>query len=191
MTTTVVKPVRPSNLDDLATLFGTSRTTTGCYCMWFLVPAKECNAGWSGGNREALENLARHERQPVGLLAYRDKQPVGWIAAGPRSRFARALRGQVLRDHDPAEDDQVWLVPCFYVRREARRTGVMRTLLESAVDLAHRRGAIAVEGFPLAGDGRHSAGNAFVGVEPLFASCGFTTVARPTAGRVVMRRQLT
>jgi len=88
------------------------------------------------------------------------------------------------------EDSKVWLVPCFYVRRDARRSGVTRALLEGASALARKHGARAIEGFPLAGDRRRSTGEAFVGVEPLFASCGFVAVARPSASRVIMRRDL-
>jgi GNAT superfamily N-acetyltransferase len=193
MTSTRVHTVGPRELGDLATLFGTNRTTSGCYCMWFLIPAKQCQAGWSGGNRVAFEQLAEDDRHPVGLLAYRDGEPVGWAAFGPRSRYGRALRTPTLRAAPVGDDDAVWLVPCFYVRRDARRTGITRLLLEKAVDEATRRGAAAIEGFPLSaepGAKRRGAGEAFVGVEPLFASCGFTPVARPTASRVVMRREL-
>jgi len=59
--------------------------------------------------------------------------------------------------------------------------------LTAAVALARDRGAVAVDGFPLAGDGRRPAGEAYLGVEPLFAACGFVPVARPSANRVVMR----
>lgn len=187
---TTVKPVTAARLPDLAALFGTNRTTSGCYCMWFLLPSKECEAGWSGGNKRAFEALVPAQRQPVGLLAYRDGAAVGWCAVGPRSRYARALRSPVLRDHDPAEDERVWLLPCFYIRRDARRQGVTRLLVDAAVDLARKRRAIAIEAFPLAGDRRRSSGEAFVGVEPLFASCGFSVIARPTPARVVMRRDL-
>jgi hypothetical protein len=66
----------------------------------------------------------------------------------------------------------------------------MRALLEQAVALAGSHGATAVEGFPLAGGERRSGGDAFVGVEPLFATCGFTVINRPTPRRVLMRRDL-
>jgi GNAT superfamily N-acetyltransferase len=192
---TRVSTVGPKRLGDLATLFGTSKTTSSCYCMWFLVPAKECQAGWSGANKVAFERMAATDRHPVGLLAYRGGEPVGWCALGPRSRYARALRSAVLRaalaeDRDPGVDDTVWLVPCFYVRRDMRGLGVTRALLEAAVREAGRRGATAIEGFPLSGEKRRGTGEAYLGVEPLFASCGFTAVARPTPGRVVMRRVL-
>jgi GNAT superfamily N-acetyltransferase len=177
-------------LPDLAALFGASRTTSGCYCMWFLQPAKQVQAGWSGGNKLAFEACTRDEHQPMGVLAYADGQPVGWCATGPRSRYGRALRSAVLRQRNPAEDDQTWLVPCFFVRTGFRRRGIMRALLTRAVSLAHEHGASAVEGFPLAGDQRRGAGDAYLGVEPLFTACGFTPVDRPTANRVVMRREL-
>jgi len=185
-----IRPVGPDRLDDLATLFGTTKTTSDCYCMWFVLPAKECAAGWGEGNHRSFDALARGDAHPVGLLAYGADEPVGWCATGPRSRYARALRSPVLKARDAAEDAAVWLVPCFYVRRSARRGGVTRSLLEAAVALARRKRAVAIEGFPLAGDARRGTGEAFVGVEPLFASCGFTAVARPTASRVVMRRDL-
>ncbi|HEX6873777.1 MAG TPA: GNAT family N-acetyltransferase [Micromonosporaceae bacterium] len=190
MTDFTVRPVTVDRLDDLALLFGHSKTTTGCFCMWFVASAKECEAGWGGGNQRAFADLSRASTEPVGLLAYHDGEPVGWCAAGPRLRYHRALRSTVLKGRDASEDASVWLVPCFFVRRESRKVGVTRRLLEAAVHLAGEHGAVAVEGFPLAGDQRHSAASAYLGVEPLFTSCGFRPVARPTTSRVVMRRDL-
>ena len=183
-------PVSADRLPDLAALFGGNGTTRGCYCMWFINTAKEVHAGWGGGNREAFESCTRAEARPMGLLAYADGEPVGWCAAGPRSRYGRALRSTVLRRHDPAEDDSVWLVPCFFVRVGFRRQGIMRELLTHAVDLAAGHGATAIEGFPLSGEKRRGSGDAYLGVESLFATCGFAIVDRPTANRVVMRREL-
>jgi GNAT superfamily N-acetyltransferase len=188
----VIEPVTADRLRDLATLFGLNATTSGCYCTWFILPAKECKAGWSnGGNRSAFEALARAEPTPVGLLAYVDGEPVGWCAAGPRSRYARALRSTVLRSHDPSEDDDVWLVSCFFVRVGFRGQGIMRELLGRAVALASAHGASAVEGFPHTLEKRRGSGDIFVGIEPVFADCGFTVVDRPTASRVVMRLDVT
>lgn len=77
---------------------------------------------------------------------------MGWVAAGPRSRYATATapRSTILKDRDPAEDEDVWLVPRIFVRVGARRSGLTRALLTAAVALARERGAKAVEGFPLA-----------------------------------------
>jgi GNAT superfamily N-acetyltransferase len=185
-----IEPVVPSRLDDLDTLFATNKTTAGCYCMWFLGSVKECHAGWGAGNRQRFGEFVRAANEPAGLLAYRDDEPVGWCAVGPRMRYARMLRAPVLKQRDPSEDANVWLVTCFFVRRDARRSGVTSSLIEAAVTLASSHGATAIEGFPLAGDRRRSASEAFVGVEPLFASSGFSRVAHPTAARVVMRREL-
>jgi GNAT superfamily N-acetyltransferase len=185
-----VHPVTAERLNDLAALFSSSKTTNGCYCTWNILPAKQCQTGWSGGNRLSFEELTKGEAEPVGLLAYQGDEPVGWIAVGPRARYERMLRTPTLAGHDPTEDRAVWFVTCFYVRRDARRSGVTRALLKAAVALARSHKAIAIEGYPLAGDARRSAAEAFVGVEPLFASCGFTAARRPSAARVIMRRDL-
>lgn len=186
----IVHPVTTDRLADLAELFGTSKTTSGCYCMWNTLPAKQCQGGWSGANRRSFEEMAKTEAEPMGLLAYAAERPVGWISVGPRARFERMLRTPTLAGHDPAENESVWFVTCFFVRREARRTGVTRALLTAAVELAREHHATAIEGYPLAGERRRSSAEAFVGVEAMFASCGFEIIRQPTSARAIMRREL-
>lgn len=185
-----IRAVTAASLADVGELFGSSSITRGCYCMWFLLTGREMDAGWAGGNRERFERMTAAAGEPVGVLAYDDGgRAVGWCATGPRSRYGRALRSPILAGHDPAEDDSVWLVPCFFVRVGARRAGLTQELLVAAVEEARRHGATAIEGFPLAGPGPHR-DDRYLGTEPVFAACGFDPVARPSARRVVMRRDL-
>ncbi len=114
---------------------------------------------------------------------------MGWCAAGPRARDVRTGRSPILAGRDPAEDAAVWLVPCFFVRVGERRKGVTGHLLNAAVEQVRRHGATAVEGFPLAGPGPHTA-DRYPGTEALFAACGFAAVRRPSPRRVVMRLDL-
>ena len=179
-------------LGDLAELFESNNTTKGCWCMWFIGPAQDVRAGWrNGGNRRAFEALARTADPPLGLLAYEEGRPVGWLATGPRSRFQRAIgpRTTILKGRDPTEDDDVWLLPCFFVRVGYRRKGVTSALLDAAVSQAGAHGARAVEGFPLA-DGSPRSPDDYVGKQRRFADCGFTCIAEPSPRRVVMRRDL-
>jgi GNAT superfamily N-acetyltransferase len=182
-----IRPVSGDDLTDLARLFDTSGTLTGCWCTFFLLSGKEYAAGWGATNRARFAEFAAGTAEPVGLLAYREGEPVGWCAAGPRSRYGRVLRSPLMRGRDVAEDDAVWLVPCFFVRRDARRTGITRALLGAAVDLAAEHGATAVEGLPLTA-GRHPTAEAYVGTEDVFHACGFEATGRPSPRRLVMRR---
>ena len=160
--------------------------------MFFISSNKEAQAGWWGGNRVAFEELAATSRVPMGLLAYEDGIPVAWAAVGPRSRFQRAIgpRNTMLKGRDPAEDDDVWFVPCFFVRVGHRRGGLTRALLDAAVELARQHGATAEEGFPLAADNPTKL-DGYYGREHVFAESGFACIANPTPKRVVMRRNLT
>lgn len=182
----------PDRLDDLADLFESASVTRGCWCMWFISPAKEVREGWSnGGNRRAFEALAGRADPPLGLIAYEDEIPIGWLATGPRSRYQRAIspRAKLLKHRDITEDDDVWLLPCFFVRVGHRRKGVTAALIEAAVEAAAKDGATAVEGVPIA-DGYPKVPDDFVGKERRFAECGFSCVAEPSPRRVVMRRDL-
>jgi len=185
-----IRPVTAALLPAVGELFDSNATTRGCRCMWFLLATRDVQAGWGETNRGRFERMVTRAGEPAGVLARDDDgRAVGWCAAGPRSRYARALRSPTLTGRDPAEDDAVWLVPCFFVRVGDRRAGLTHRLLTAAVDLARDHGATAIEGFPLAGTGPHR-DDRYLGTEPLFAACGFTATTRPSPRRVVMRKSL-
>ena len=187
-----VRPLTPDRLSDLAELFQTGPATRGCWCMWFINPAKDVEANWrNGGNRRAFEALAQSADPPLGLIAYEGDKPVGWLATGPRSRYPRAIgpRTKLMKGRDETEDDDVWLLPCFFVRVGHRRAGVTAALLAAAVDQAAAHGAAAIEGFPIA-DSYPKSQDDYVGKQRRFAECGFECIAQPSPRRVVMRRDL-
>jgi GNAT superfamily N-acetyltransferase len=171
-------------------LFTANGTVAGCGCMFFVVDPQEFKSGWhSRANRARLLADAGQD-PPIGLLAYRAGRAIGWCAAGPRARYARAMRSQLVKERDPADDDTVWFLPCLFVRAGERRKGVGQDLLLAAVELARKHGAPAVEGFPLAGGEKRASGDAYIGTEAMFAAAGFSVVRRPTPRRVVMRVDL-
>jgi GNAT superfamily N-acetyltransferase len=186
-----VRPLTPSRLPDLADLFAATAMTARCHCTFFLLSGRERARVWpAGGARMCFEEFARSAPAPAGVLAYRGDRAVGWCAAAPRASYPVVLRSPLYRDRDPAEDGSVWFASCFYVHRSARHQGVTRRLLDRVLDLAASSGAVAVEGLPRADGDRVGPVDAYVGAERVFAAAGFAVVRRPSARRVLMRRDL-
>lgn len=185
-----VRPVGPGTVGDAVAFFESNPTTNHCLCMWFIIRVVDYHAGGHERNKELFRELVEESEVPVGLLAFRDGEVVGWCATGPRARYARAVRTPTFRGREPSEDEEVWMVPCFFIAPDVRREGVARALLEGAVGLAREHGAAAIEGFPFA-KGAKVSRDSMVGVESLFASCGFSVTRRPSKARVVMRLDLT
>lgn len=183
-----VHPLTPDRFDDLAALFDTTATTRTCHCTWFLLREPSLTQVWkAGGSRECFERFAVSAPAPTGILAYDEGVPAGWCAIGahewyPRLEVARAWRGA---------DGSAWAVTCFYVRRQARHTGLSGALLSAAVGLARQHGAAAVFGAPRADGVRTSTSDGYVGFESTFRACGFTRAAPVVGKRVLMRRDLT
>jgi GNAT superfamily N-acetyltransferase len=189
-TKVAVRPVTRDLARDAEATFASNPASAGCFCTWFLIPVAQYHAGGAQANREIFRGVLEKSELPVGLLAYVGDEPAGWCATGPRSRFVRALRVPSFKGRDVSEDDSVWLVPCFNVHPSHRREGVSRALLDGAVNLARKHGARAIEGFPFA-RGAKLGRESMVGLESVFESCGFVVSRRPSASRVVMRRNLT
>lgn len=184
-------PINEDLLDDFGVLLHGEPESSGCWCMWFIKRVADYHADGDAGNRADFTGLVRTSPTPMGLLAYDGDAAVGWCAVGPRSRYTRVLKAPTLRGRDRDEDDDVWLVPCFLVRSDTRRSGIGKALLQGAVELARGAGARAVEGFPLAGSKtRAKSADFMTGTETLFESCGFAAVRRPSDNRVIMRREL-
>ncbi|WP_420121771.1 hypothetical protein [Nakamurella sp.] len=179
--------VGPDHLEDLSRLFELRRTTRHCRCMAFCSSGGQFAVGWySGGNRRRFETMAA--QGPTGVLALIDDEPVGWCACGPRSRFRPAERGRSspLAGRPCDEDTSVWLVACTVISPDRPGQGLLLPLLRGAVDLARRRGAAAVEAWPVS-TGVRRRGMEHVGREAVFVRLGFRQVSRPASDRTIVR----
>jgi hypothetical protein len=183
-----IVPLDAGRLADVTTLFGSNGANSGCWCMWFRLPAKVWSANGNVGNHAAFTEAVR-SGEPVGLLAYHEGAPVGWTAVAPRPTYRRLLRSPTLRP-DPPDDPDVWSVTCFFINRYRRRTGVAGALLEAAVGYAQRGGSRIVEGYPVDTSGaRRASADLYTGTVALFTRAGFVEYRRPESGsRIIMRR---
>src|SRR5215470_19552296 len=148
MTRTEVGPMDPENLTivpanqatwvDLTAIFGTADTGR-CNCQRFRT------RGWFWDQATDEQRRARLREQTncddpqatstTGLVAYLtddgcppgERVPVGWVAVEPRTEYPRLLglptvwRG---RPGEDKQDDGVWSVTCFVVRKGYRRRGL-------------------------------------------------------------------
>ncbi|MCW2751339.1 MAG: family N-acetyltransferase [Aeromicrobium sp.] len=163
-----------------------------CWCQWFLVTRKEFGAHSRDEQRAMLRHeLADAETSP-GLIAYADDSPAAWVRVGPRTSQPTLARSRVVKGSaEPIDDDSVWAITCFVVRREHRHKGLATQLTAAAVDHAAKHGARVVEAYPIDTDQRKAGNNElFVGSVRLFSHAGFREVARPTGARVVMALDL-
>jgi GNAT superfamily N-acetyltransferase len=183
-----IEPARASRWDDLEQLFGDRGACGGCWCMWYRLPRAEYERGKGARNRSALRRLVR-AGEPVGIIAYAGGIPIGWCAVAPRSGF---IRLETARTLEPVDDRPVWSVVCLFVARSHRRQGVSVRLLNGASEYARSLGAEAIEGYPVVPrTGAIPEVFAHPGTPSAFRAAGFREVARRSAARAIMRRQLT
>ncbi|HET9522105.1 MAG TPA: GNAT family N-acetyltransferase [Candidatus Limnocylindrales bacterium] len=189
-------PANEASWEDLRAIFGNRGYAAYCQCQ---KPKIRNWAEWRtlqvAGRMQRLEEQTRcgdpSAATTSGLVAYLDGEPVGWCAVEPRTAYPRLRRTPVPwngRDEDP-NDDGVWAVVCFATRAGFRRRGVSRALARATVDFARRRGARALEGYPMLTEPGEDItwGELNVGSRRIFADAGFLEVSHPTLRRVVMR----
>jgi GNAT superfamily N-acetyltransferase len=193
-----IVPANDASADDVQALFAEGDAATRYQCQWFRWTPAEHRQTPRAQRMERFNEQA-HFGEPrasttAGLVAYFGDEPVGWCAVAPRSTYIRLRNSRMVwarRQEDP-DDDSVWTVSCFVVRRDYRRKGVSYALARASVDFARDRGAKAVEGYPLiTGPGKDVGwGELFVGSTGVFAAAGFVEITRPTIRRAVMRLDL-
>ncbi len=166
---------------DLEKLFGKHGASSGCWCMWWRQTRAEFQERHGEPNRLAFKAIVESGSVP-GLLAYSDNEPVGWCAVEPRESFPGLERSKVLARVD---DRLVWSIPCFYVSRRFRHRGVMRGLLDAAVNWAGEHGAPVVEAYPF-----DSGITSYMGIAPVFREAGFVEIVRRSKNHPVMRKSL-
>jgi GNAT superfamily N-acetyltransferase len=190
-----IVPANEASWDDITTVFGTADYASRCLCQRLKI------AGWIWRDSTREQRVAMLREQTAcgdpaatstsGLVAYVDGEPAGWVAVEPRIAYPK-LRGTPVpwrgRGEDK-DDDEVWSVTCFVVRKGYRGRGLTYPLAEATIDYARERGAKALEAYPMITQpGKEITwGELHVGARQVFADAGFTEITHPTLRRVVMR----
>lgn len=179
--------IRPADWDSFTAVMGEKGGCGGCWCMLWRLSKRDMEAGMGDGNRRAMKRIFDGGHIP-GLVAWHDDEAVGWIQVDERSVFPRLDASRVLK---PVDEKAVWSVSCFLVDKRFRRKGLSAQLLRAACEFARERGAVILEGYPIdtpkAGYPAVYAWTGFVGA---FREVGFEEVARRSATRPIMRKQL-
>lgn len=160
-----------------------------CQCQWWMLTNAVYNASSRAERTQMLRDELENSSPPPALIAYVDGEPAGWVRVGPRTSQPRLARTREVANNtaEPLDDDGVWSVSCFVVRKEFRRRGLSAILLNAAVEAARVAGARVVEAYPddLAG-GKKPANQLYRGVLPVFEAAGFEVVVRPKPGRALV-----
>ncbi len=163
-----------------------------CQCIWPMLTNKEWNATTTP-ERVEMFRAEIDAGPPPGIVAYVDGDAAGWIRIGPRNRQQRIPRTRMIAatTREPFDDDSVWAVTCFVVRREHRGNGLNHELLRAAVDFARDSGARLIEGYPVdtAGE-KQRANELFHGTLSTFLAAGFREDAEMKPGRTLVSLSL-
>ncbi|HEY7176277.1 MAG TPA: GNAT family N-acetyltransferase [Micromonosporaceae bacterium] len=190
-----IVPANEVSWDDLAAIFGTSGYPAYCLCQRFKV------SGWLWRDTTMPERVAMLREGTAcdtpdadstsGLVAYVDGDPAGWVAVEPRTAYPKLRTSRVPwsgRSEDK-DDERVWAVTCFTVRKGYRGRGLTYPLAQATIDHAHKRGARALEAYPMVTQPGNVVtwGEVHVGTRQVFEEAGFREVSHPTLRRVIMR----
>lgn len=191
-----VVPANEASWEDLRIIFGTAYAGL-CQCQRFKLQPRESFRSFPAAERanrlRAQTNCGHPEsRTTSGLVGYLDGEPVGWCAVEPRSAYgglARVCRVPWVGRTEDKTDSSVWAVTCLVVRKGFRGRGLTYPLARGAVEFARKRGARALEAYPMiTHSGKEIAwGELHVGARQVFQNAGFEEVSHPSPRRVVMR----
>jgi len=193
MTSITTTPAAPAQWADVQAALSGGGDGRSCQCVWPLLRNKDWQAT-TFEEREGILNAEITAGPPPGIVAYVDGEAAGWIRIGPRTRQARLAytRAIAAATSEPFDDETVWAVTCFSVRREHRGKGLNRALLAAAVDYARRSGARLIEGYPIdTSKGKTSPNDLYHGALSTFEAAGFTQTGELRPGRPLVTLALT
>jgi len=175
-----VHPLTPERLPALEDLFDTQGPVNRCWCMYWRI-GEEYRKRPREANKADFCELVKSS-PPLGLLAFSDDLCVGWCQLTPRDALPWLDHTWRLKRVD---DVPVWSLSCFYIRKGWRKKGVTSALIATALDVARKAGAPALEAYPLDADLTPSSSS--TGFVSTFKRAGFKIVARHVPPRPIMR----
>jgi len=193
MVTITTAPATSSRWNDVQHALTGGGDGASCQCIWPVLSNKDWNATTTPQRTEMLRTEIA-EGPPPGIIAYVDGEAAGWIRIGPRTRQARVPRTRIIAaaTTEPFDDESVWAVTCFVVRREHRGSGLNLELLKAGIALARESGARLIEGYPVdTGGEKQRTNDLFHGTLGTFLAAGFTEKTELKPGRTLVALELT
>src|SRR5688572_30660834 len=184
-----VRDLSPALWPALEQLFGPRGACGGCWRMYWRLEKGERWDDLKGAPAKRRMKALVVAGKAQGAIAFAGNEPVGWIAFGPRRDFPRLNRARTLACDDV---DQVWSLPCFFIKSGWRDRSVATALLRHALRSLRKQGAKIAEGYPVNLKPGQRLPNAFAwtGTRSLFADAGFELAGPATTSKVRMRSSL-
>lgn len=191
MNNLVATVVGPGDWPTVDEFFGPKGLVEHCWCQYFRLESKDYSGCRSAARRVRLADLV-NTGERVGVLGSVDHVPVGWIGVGPRLGFPRlrtSRAAKLLKGDDPA---RIWSIVCVYLAREQRHQGLLRVLINKAVEWARDEKADLIEAYPEDDRDPESGFDpySFHGRVSTFEACGFTVVEPRLRRRALIRKDL-
>ncbi|MBF0547545.1 MAG: GNAT family N-acetyltransferase [Candidatus Riflebacteria bacterium] len=182
----VTKELNPELWPELEKLFGSNGACGGCWCMsWRNEKGTKWGEFKGEKAREAQKRLVENG-DSKGILAFSDSEPIGWLSFGKRIEYCKLNRAPSLACDDWQE---VWSIPCFFVRRGFRGKGVATAMLSAAIKAIKEAGGKIIEGYPSKSTINSRQPDAFTwtGSVSLFLKAGFKIAGDEKRSKIRVR----
>lgn len=183
-----VESVTKSNWNLFLKLFGEKGACGNCWCMYYRLTKADFHAGKTdNGNKNSMKEIV-WSGKPAGLLGIIDGEPVAWCAFAPREDFIKLERSRV---HKRIDDKEVWSIPCLFIHKNYRRSGLSAMLLKGAIEYARNTGIKIIEAYPaIPTQEKIPDAFAWVGFYKTFERTGFVIADRKSENRPMVRYYL-
>jgi len=183
-----VEPVTIKNWNKFIMLFGEKGACGNCWCMYYRLSKADFQKGKANeGNKKAIKEII-WEGKPVGLVALLKDKPIAWCAFAPREDFIKLEKSRI---HKRIDNKDVWSIPCLFIDKYYRRSGVSVQLLKGAIKYAKGVGIKIIEAYPaIPTQDKIPDSFAWVGLYKSFERAGFKIVDRKSKNRPMVRYYL-
>ncbi len=180
-----VEPLTKNNWGFFEELFSPKGACGNCWCMYYRLPKPDFLEGKFGdGNRQAMKEIV-WSGKPSGMLAFYEDQAIAWCAFAPREDFSKLGRSRV---HKRIDDQLVWSIPCMFIHKDFRNSGVSVALLKGVVEYAGKQGIKVIEAYPTKPTTERLPDSfAWIGLYKSFERAGFKIVDRTSPNRPMVR----
>lgn len=165
--------VTPDSWKQIEELFGSNGACGGCWCMSWRI-AKEDK--WN--DIKGIEAKKRFKQLITsglahGALAFSGDEAIGWCSFDKRIDYLKLDRAPSLKCNDA---ENVWSIPCFFIKKGYRKKGVAAALLNHAVNSMRKQNIKIIEGYPVKVEKELPAAFVWTGTLSLFEKEGFEVV---------------